>query len=78
MARSDEFGWLDVEMIAELLAAHHRDVDPLTLRFTALRGLVEKLPGFTPDPDHPVNERILETIQQLWHEERQGISRDDD
>ena len=78
MARSDEFGWLDVELIAEALAERHREVDPLALRFTALRGLIEKLPGFVADPEHPVNERILETVQQLWHEERQGLTRDDD
>lgn len=71
-AARDEFGWLDVEEIAVRLHMAHGGLDPLRLRFTALRGLVEALPGFRPDPDHPVNEKILETIQGAWLQERQG------
>ncbi|MBX9735809.1 MAG: Fe-S cluster assembly protein IscX [Phycisphaerales bacterium] len=72
------FGWLDIEDIALALHEAHPRVDPLTLRFTALRGLVEALPGFAPDPAHPVNEKILESIQVAWHEERMGIQKDED
>jgi FeS assembly protein IscX len=38
--------------------------------FPRLRSLVTELPGFAEQPGHPSNERILETIQQLWIEER--------
>lgn len=70
--RPDQLGWLDVEEIAERLAEAHPSVDPMTVRFTQLRAMVEALEGFEPDPDHPVNERILETIQGLWVEMRGG------
>lgn len=71
------FGWLDVEHIAEELVDRFEDTDPITVNFVDLRAMVEQLPGFNPDPEHPVNERILETIQALWIEERDEI-RDDD
>ncbi|HYD01113.1 MAG TPA: Fe-S cluster assembly protein IscX [Phycisphaerales bacterium] len=72
------FGWLDTDDIAELLAERHRDRDPMRLRFTELRALVEALPGFKPDPDHPVNEKILETVQAEWCRIKLGAPRDDD
>jgi FeS assembly protein IscX len=68
--REDTFHWLDVERIAEELAIHHPEVDPLELSFTQLSDLVTRLPGFLARPGHNVNERILETIQSLWHDER--------
>lgn len=74
--RSDTFHWLDVDRIAEALAARHPDADPFALNFTQLRSMVQGLPGFSPDPSHPVNEKILETIQMLWHEERDGLGGD--
>ena len=70
---SDEFGWLDVEEIGELLAEHYPKRDPYAVRFTELTGMVEKLPGFKTDPEHPVNEKILETIQAAWIEEREPV-----
>ncbi|MFO0833585.1 MAG: Fe-S cluster assembly protein IscX [Phycisphaerales bacterium] len=76
MARS--FGWLEVDVIAGELAERHAGVDPLRVRFTELRRLVEALPGFAADPDHPVNERILEEIQRLWIEELDDADRDED
>lgn len=76
MGRS--FGWLDVQRIGEELADRHPALDPYNVRFTELRSLVEALPGFEPDPKHPVNEKILETIQANWAEEREGIASDDD
>lgn len=66
----DSFHWLDVERIAEELAVQHPEIDPLTVSFTRLRDLVAALPGFRAQAGHPANERILETIQALWHEER--------
>ncbi len=69
MPARDSFGWLDVDHIAETLAAAHPGLNPLSLRFVALRGLVEALPGFHEEAGHPVNEKILETIQMRWHEE---------
>lgn len=72
----DTFHWLDVERIAEELSAHHPDTDPLNVNFIELRNLVQALPGFTPEPGHPVNEKILETIQMLWHEEIGDDDRD--
>lgn len=76
MAR--EFGWLDINTIAEQLAERHAGADPLRVRFTELRKMVEALPGFVPDPDHPVNERILEEIQRLWIEELEDADHDED
>jgi FeS assembly protein IscX len=76
MGRS--FGWLDVQRIGEELADRHPKTDPYSVRFTELRSLVEALPGFEPDPNHPVNEKILETIQSNWVEEREGLSSEDD
>ncbi len=63
---SKTFGWLDVDRIAENLADAHPGVDPIKIKFVELRTLVEQLPGFDPDPAHPVNERILEAIQMSW------------
>ena len=67
----DTFHWLDVERIGEELADRHPDIDPLTIGFPKLHELVEALPGFSEEPDHPSNERILEAIQQAWIEERE-------
>ncbi|MEM8739137.1 MAG: Fe-S cluster assembly protein IscX [Planctomycetota bacterium] len=72
------FGWTDIDDIAVELETHHPGVDPLTVAFPALRGLVEDLPDFTPDPEHPVNEQILEAIQSAWIEERHDPQGDDD
>ncbi len=74
----DTFHWLDVDRIAEELAEHFPDRDPLTVRFVELKTLVQSLPGFAEQPGHPVNERILETIQGRWVEERLGLEPDDD
>ncbi|MBX3357731.1 MAG: Fe-S cluster assembly protein IscX [Phycisphaeraceae bacterium] len=76
MALSKTFGWLDVHRIAEELADAHPGVSPVALRFTELRAMVEALPDFREEAGHPVNEKILETIQMLWMGEAQD--RDDD
>ncbi len=78
MPPEDSFHWLDVDRIAEELAFRHPDVDPMELNFMQLTDMVTGLPGFSPVAGHPVNERILETIQSLWHEEREGPGGDRD
>lgn len=65
----DTFHWLDVQRIAEELSDQHPDMDPYTVPFPRLRKLVESLEGFEAEEGHPVNERILESIQQHWAEE---------
>jgi FeS assembly protein IscX len=67
---SKTFGWLDVLRIAEELADRHPDIDPLSVKFVDLRRMVTELPGFAEEPGHPVNEKILETIQMYWNGER--------
>lgn len=74
----DSFHWLDVERIAEELADSHSETNPLDVNFVDLRDLVEKLVGFEPQDEHPVNERILETIQALWLEEDAEVAPEDD
>jgi len=77
MGASDTFGWLEVELIGDLLAERARDRDPYRMGFTELRALVESLPGFREEAGHPVNERILEEIQRRWIEAIEGPPRDE-
>jgi FeS assembly protein IscX len=70
------FGWLAVDEIAEELADRHPDLDPLRVNFVELKRLVQQLPGFAEEPGHPCNEKILETIQGRWVEEKQDLARD--
>lgn len=70
--------WLDVDRLGEALFAAHADKDPLKLRFTELRALVEALPNFKAEAGHPVNEKILEAIQMAWHDEREDLADEDD
>ena len=70
------FGWLDIDRIGEELADAHPGMNPVAVRFTELRRMVEALSGFKPDPAHPVNEKILEAIQMSWNGER--LDRDED
>jgi FeS assembly protein IscX len=70
--------WLDTDDIAEALHQAHPGLDPLRVRFTQLRAFVEALDGFEPQPEHPVNERILETIQAEWYRLAKGQARADD
>lgn len=72
------FGWLEVRLIGELLAEHYPDIDPFRVGFPQLRKLVTDLPGFKEESGHPSNEKILETIQRNWIEERQDAKPDDD
>lgn len=75
---ADKLHWLDVEDIALELLDAHPGRDPLTVRFTELKALVEALPDFQEQPGHPVNEKILETIQAMWYEEKQDAADDDE
>lgn len=76
MPADDTFTWIDVDLIGELLAERHPDIDPFGVRFVDLKKLVAALPGFIERPGHPVNERILEEIQRHWIEAREGRPRD--
>ena len=61
--------WTDTQEIALALCDQYPDVDPLTLRFTALRQYVIDLPDFDDDPNRS-GEKILEAIQMAWMDER--------
>ena len=74
----DTFHWLDVQRIAEELADSDPRLDPYAVNFVELRRLVESLDGFAARDGHPANERILEEIQRLWSDEREGLVGDDD
>ena len=60
--------WTDFEDIAIALLEQHPGVDPLTVRFTDLHGMVTGLAGFSDDPKLS-NEAKLEAIQMAWYEE---------
>lgn len=75
---NDGYHWLDVERIAEELFDAHPGRDPYSVRFTELSGLVRALRGFHEHPEHPVNEKILETIQAAWADERSGGEHEED
>jgi FeS assembly protein IscX len=72
------FGWLEVGLIGEMLADRHPEIDPYRVGFPQLRNLVAALPGFKEEAGHPVNEKILETIQRNWIEEREDLKSEDD
>lgn len=74
---SDTFHWLDVERIGEEMADRHPGVDPFSVKFPELRDMVRALPGFEEQPGHPVNERILEVIQQAWAEEKEEMEEEE-
>ena len=73
----DTFHWLDVQRIAEELADAFPEAEPYGVNFVELRQMVEGLDGFVAQPGHPVNERILEEIQRLWHEELEDMPEQD-
>jgi len=68
---NDSIHWLDVEEIGLRLFENFPAIDPLKVRFTELRRMIEGLEGFVPQAGHPVNEKILETVQRIWNEERE-------
>ena len=61
--------WTDITEIAVALADKHIDTDPTYIRFTDLMKLVTDLDDFEDTPAH-CNEKILESIQAAWLEER--------
>jgi FeS assembly protein IscX len=61
--------WTDTLEIAIQLDEAHPDVDPQYVRFTDLHDWVCELDEFDDDPEHS-NEKILESIQMNWIEER--------
>jgi len=61
--------WADVTDIAIALEEAHPEVDNVNLRFTDLHRWVVALPGFADDPGKS-NEKILESIQMAWIDER--------
>lgn len=75
---ADKLSWTDVHEIGYRLCQRHRGVDPLTVRFTDLRRMVEVLPEFAPLPEQSVNEQILEAIQCAWQEEFEDAADDPD
>ena len=73
-----QFSWTDIDEIAYQLTEQRPDDDPLTVKFTDLRAIVESLEGFEAEPGQSVNEQRLEAIQQAWIEEKQDAEDDDE
>jgi len=61
--------WTDVTDIAIALEEARPEADNVNLRFTDLHRWVLELPGFNDDPAKS-NEKILESIQMAWIDER--------
>jgi FeS assembly protein IscX len=76
--KADTFGWLEVELIGELLAERHLTRDPYRVGFPELKAMVTALEGFREEPGRPSNERILEEIQRSWIEAREDARGEDD
>jgi FeS assembly protein IscX len=62
--------WSDSEEIGLRLLQKHKELDPLSVRFTDLHRFVIELKDFTGDPKKS-SEGILEAIQMAWLEEFQ-------
>ena len=62
--------WIDTLDIAIELVELHPDIDPQWINFVDLRVLVLQLDGFEDDPEK-CNEKILESIQQNWINEKE-------
>jgi len=61
--------WTDTREIAIALFEKFPDIDPLTLRFTDLHRRVTELSSFDDEPKNS-NEKLLESIQMTWLDER--------
>ena len=61
--------WTDAREIAILLEATYANVDNVNLRFTDLHKWIISLEDFDDDPNSS-NEKILESIQMAWIDER--------
>jgi FeS assembly protein IscX len=62
------YGWNDVQRIAEELAENHPGVKPYSVSFPKLQVLIEQLPDFDKTSGR-VGEKVLEAVQTLWAEE---------
>ena len=62
--------WIDTLDIAIELVELHPDIDPQWINFVDLRALVLQLDGFEDDPKK-CSEKILESIQQNWINEKE-------
>lgn len=62
--------WIDTLDIAIELADLHPEIDPQWINFVDLRNLVLDLQNFNDDPEK-CNEKILESIQQNWINEKE-------
>ena len=61
--------WTDTFEIAIALEEKFPEIDNINLRFTDLHKWILDLDGFEDDPNKS-NEKILESIQMAWIEER--------
>jgi len=61
--------WTDSLEIAISLEEAHPDIDPITINFVDLRGLVMALEDFH-EGDTQCGEKILEAIQMCWIDEK--------
>ena len=65
-----KYTWTDTLDLAIELDEAHPDVDPRYIRFTDLHSWVCALENFEDDPEKS-NEKILESIQMNWIEEKE-------
>ena len=61
--------WQDTQDIAIALEEKYPDKDNINLRYTDFHKWIIELDGFDDDPNKS-NEKILESIQSAWIEER--------
>ena len=61
--------WTDSLEIAISLEDAHPDIDPITINFVELRGLVIALEDFK-EGNTQCGEKILEAIQMCWIDEK--------
>ena len=64
-----KYKWTDTLDLAIELDEAHPDVDPRYVRFTDLHDWVCQLESFDDNPEKS-NEKILESIQMNWIEEK--------
>lgn len=62
--------WTDIQEIAFQLELKYPEKDNKYLRFTDLHSWIINLPGFEDNPKNS-SEKILESIQSAWIEERE-------
>ena len=61
--------WTDSLEIAISLEDAHPDIDPITINFVDLRGLVMALEDFN-EGNTQCGEKVLEAIQMYWIDEK--------